>query len=86
MIIPFVPNAKVPLVGENGIVSNEWRLYFEQLTNQLQVNLLTTYDELTTAEIADIPSGQRNGKFIFDTDTATFKVGFNDAFATLTTT
>ncbi len=86
MIIPFVPNSKVPMVDENRSVSKEWRLYFEQLTNQLQVNLLTTYDELTTAEIAAIPSGERNGKFIFDTDTVTLKVGFNDAFATVTTT
>lgn len=84
MIIPSVPRS--PIADENGNVSNEWRLYFDQLTNQLQVNLLTTYDELITAEIAAIPSGQRNGKFIYDTDTTTLKVGFNDAFATVTTT
>lgn len=84
MIIPSVPRS--PIADKNGNVSNEWRLYFDQLSNQLQVNLLTTYDELTTAEIAAIPSGERNGKFIFDTDTVTLKVGFNDAFATVTTT
>lgn len=86
MIIPFVPNANTPLVGEDGNITNEWRLYFDQLSNQLQVNLLTTYDELTTAEIASISSGERNGKFIYDTDAGTLKVGFNDAFATVTTT
>ena len=84
MIIPFVPVA--PMLGEDGKLNTDWRIYFEQLSNQLQVHQLTTYNELTTAEISAIPSGQRNGKFIYDTDTDTLKVGFNDAFATVTTT
>lgn len=84
MIIPFVPLA--PMLDENGKLNTDWRIYFEQLSNQLQVHQLTTYDELTTAEIAAIPPGQRNGKFVYDTDTGTLKVGFNDDFATITTT
>lgn len=89
MIIPAVPNA--PIADKDGNVNNEWRLYFESITKQLQfgfpANVLTaTYQEQTTAEIASLPSGERNGKFIFDTDTVTFKAGFNDMFKTLTTT
>lgn len=130
MKISSVPIA--PISEKNGNVSTPWRLYFEQLTNQLQGALLdigyklpqannqkinslvnsdlqgamiynhesknvqantdgnykpvNTYEELTNAEIADIPSGQRNGRFVYDTDNALLKVGFNDAFYTVTTT
>jgi hypothetical protein len=121
-----------PIAEKNGNVSTQWRLYFEQLTNQLQRGLLdigyklpqannekiaslvatdlqgamiynnesknvqantdgnykpvNTYEELTSASIAEIPSGQRNGRFIYDSDNAVLKVGFNDAFYTVTTT
>ncbi len=124
MIIPSVPIT--PIVDNNGNVTNEWRIYFEQLSNQLQtffpnsgyifpfksnselVDLddpsligriaygeeqknmqanttgnykpLTTYEELTTLEISAIPSGQRNGRFIFDTDLNVLLAGANDSF------
>lgn len=120
-----------PIADKRGNVATEWRLYFEQLTNQLQSNLLgigyklpqatnarvnelvapdlqgamiynnesknvqantdgkykpvNTYEELTSDDIAAIPAGQRNGRFIYDTDNALLKVGFNDAFYTVTT-
>jgi hypothetical protein len=121
-----------PIAEKNGNVSTQWRLYFEQLTNQLQRGLLdigyklpqannekiaglvasdlqgamiynsesknvqantdgnykpvNTYEELTSAEIAEIPSGQRNGRFIYDSDSEVLKVGFNDEFYAVTTT
>ena len=83
MIIPAVPTTA--LADSNGNVTNPWRIYFEQLSNQLQVNLFATYEELTTAQINAIPSGQRNGRFIYDTDAGVLKTGFNDTFATVTT-
>lgn len=84
MIIPFVPISQI--ISSDGKLNTDWRIYFEQLSNQLQVNQFATYDELTAVEISSIPSGQRNGRFVLDTDTGTLKVGFNDAFATVTTT
>jgi len=130
MSIPSVPRA--PIVNKDGIVNNEWRIYFDQLTLTLQLLLPTTghkmpdksnietdqlvnkdlsggfiynreqknmqvntdesykpvntYEELSTSEINDIPSGERNGRFIFDTDITELKVGFNDSFLTVTTT
>ena len=47
---------------------------------------LSTYEELTSTEISAIPSGQRDGRFIFDTDTSDLKFGVNDSFLTVTTT
>ena len=130
MSIPSVPRAQ--LVNQDGSVSNEWRIYFDQLTlvlqealpltgfkmpsknnnetsilvNQdlaggfiynreqknMQVNTVqsykpvSTYEELPTADINAIPAGERDGRFIFDTDVTELKVGFNDSFLTVTTT
>ncbi len=124
MIIPSVPITK--FIDNAGYVTSEWRIYFEQLSNQLQsffpnsgyifpfksnaelddlddpslvgriaygeeqknmqVNTtgnykpLTTYEELTTLEISAIPSGQRNGRFIFNTDLTVLLAGSNDTF------
>ncbi|UCE38413.1 MAG: hypothetical protein JSW00_04075 [Thermoplasmata archaeon] len=47
---------------------------------------MTTLEQLTTAEISSIPSGQRNGRFIHDTTTDELKIGFNDTIMTVTTT
>lgn len=47
---------------------------------------VSTYEELSTSEINAIPTGQRNGRFIYDTDITELKVGFNDNFLTVTTT
>lgn len=44
---------------------------------------LNTYQELTSAQVAAIPSGQRNGKIIYETDTTDTKLGVNDTFITL---
>jgi len=47
---------------------------------------MTTLEQLTTDEINAIPSGQRNGRFIHDTDTDELKIGFNDEIKTVTVT
>ena len=130
MNILSLPNDRI--VDSSGNITTPWRVYLEQLTNQLQQSFLdigwkvqsagndvidglvasdlsgalifnnesknmqvntegsykpiNTYEQKTTADIADIPSGQRNGRFIYDTDTGQLKVGFNDNFNVVTTT
>lgn len=45
---------------------------------------LVTYEELTTAQAAAIPSGERNGRVIYETDGANRTLlGSNDTFITL---
>lgn len=83
IIIPSVPTTR--MVDASGNVTNSWRIYFEQLSRQLQTNVVTTYEEFSTVQINAIPSGERNGRFIYDTDTGQLKVGFNDAFAVVDT-
>jgi hypothetical protein len=87
--MPSKDNSEMPnLVNEDlagGFIYNR-----EQ--KNMQVNTaenykpLSTYEELSTAEINDIPTGERNGRFIYDTDDTALKVGFNDSFLTVTTT
>lgn len=130
MIIPSIPASRV--VDEKGNLTNEYRIFFDQLINQLQYNVsdaayllpqhddsnlsnfndarftsgivynnesknvqvntdgqykpISTYEQATTAEISAIPSGQRNGRFIYDTDASALKVGVDNSFLTVTTT
>lgn len=132
-----------PLIDEKGEMHPGWRIWFNQITNQLQTFLgnekytlphqpmltgttvadlnvrsseggilydnttkngmlntedgystnppnttysfkrVVTYEEATTSQIAAIPSGQRNGRIIFNTDTMATVLGSNDAFITL---
>ena len=47
---------------------------------------MTTLENLTTDEIDNVPSGQRDGRFFGDTDTGELKIGVNDTILTVTTT
>lgn len=110
-------------------VSHHWRIFFNQLINELQRNVsnesyilppqdsqsvnalntdaliggilyesnsksakintagkfktITTYEELTSTEVSAIPSGERNGRFIYETDSGDLKFGVNDIFKTV---
>jgi hypothetical protein len=44
---------------------------------------VVTYEEATSAKVAAIPSGQRNGRIIYQTDLHTTVIGINDAFVNL---
>ena len=132
-----------PMVNDDGQLHPSWRIWFNQITNQLQTFLsdekyklpqqpvktgtsisdlnvieseggilydnqaktgkintedgystnppnttysfktVVTYEEATSAQIAAIPSGQRNGRIIFNTDTSDTVLGTNDGFITL---
>lgn len=45
---------------------------------------LATYEELTSAEVIAITSGEKNGRFIFETDTGDLRIGVNNLFKTVT--
>jgi len=81
MSFPSVPLTR--MVDDYGNVTSDWRIYFEQLTTRLQTTLFVTLENLTTAEIAAIPSGERNGRMIFDTDLGALFMGANDSFIAL---
>ena len=57
-----------------------------QVNTEESYKPVSTYEELSTSEINGIPTGERNGRFIYDTDATELKVGFNDNFLTVTTT
>jgi len=78
MIFPSVPISE--MVDKNGNVTTHWRIFFDQLISQLQLNTIVTYEELESTQIASIPSGERNGRMIYDTDLSSLFMGANDSF------
>ena len=56
------------------------------INNDGEYRNVSTLENLTSAQIAAIPSGKRNGRFITDTTTNKLKIGINDAFVEITTT
>lgn len=133
MNITNVPNA--PMINEDGQVGHEWRIFFNQMVNQIHnflsderylhprvdtsdetklniednesgilynneekshkvnqgkvypsapsasfVNMATYVGELSTAQINEIPSGQRNSKTVYNTTTGQLLYGANDTF------
>lgn len=44
---------------------------------------VVTYEEATSAQVAAIPSGQRNGRIIYQTDLMSTVIGINNAFIAL---
>lgn len=87
--MPSKDKADLPLLFNSDLAGG---FIYNREQKNMQVNTeqsykpVSTYEELSTSEIDDIPSGERNGRFIFDTDTTQLKVGFNDNFLTITTT
>ena len=87
--MPSKDNADLPLLLNNDLAGG---FIYNREQKNMQVNTdesykpVSTYEELSTAEINAIPAGERNGRFIFDTDVTELKVGFNDSFLTVTTT
>lgn len=54
-----------------------------KINTQGTFNIITTYEELTSAQVGTIPSGERNGRFIYETDTGDLKFGVNNLFKTV---
>ncbi len=68
-----------------GIIYNETGKFTQINTDGIYKNV-SSYEELSTSAIGDIPAGQRNGRFILETDTGDLKVGVDDTFKTVTVT
>lgn len=51
-----------------------------------EYSLVNSYHEMTEDEINSLTSGQRNGKFLYDSTNDVLKVGFNNQIKTVTTT
>ena len=87
--MPSKDNADMSLLVNNDLAGG---FIYNREQKNMQVNTeesykpVSTYEQLNTSEINGIPSGERNGRFIYDTDTDDLKVGFNDNFLTVTTT
>lgn len=87
--MPSKDNSETSLLSNNDLAGG---IIYNREQKNMQVNTeesykpVSTYEELSTSEINAIPSGERNGRFIFDTDVTELKVGFNDNFLTVTTT
>lgn len=47
---------------------------------------ICSYEEMNSTDVTNIPSGQRNGRFIYETDSGLLKVGRNNEFKTVTLT
>lgn len=89
--LPTQSNTTVPVLNNNvdknigGILYNESSKTTQVNTNGI-FNNVATYEELTAAQVSAIASGERNGRFIFETDTGDLRVGMNDLFKTVTVT
>lgn len=76
----------------NGIDNNIGTVLYNETSKTVQVNTdevykpLATYEELTAAQVSAIPAVERNGRFIFETDTGDLRVGMNNLFKTVTVT
>ena len=95
-LLPQQPTINVLKLNEAvdkfGNKKNPGSILYNSTTKSGQINndgiykTLATYEELTAAEITSIPSGERNGRFIFETDTGDLRVGMNNLFKTVTVT
>ena len=87
--VPSKDNADLSLLLNKDLAGG---IIYNREQKNMQVNTdesykpLNTYEALSTADINAIPTGERNGRFIYDTDATELKVGFNDSFLTVTTT
>lgn len=50
---------------------------------EYKFKIIVTYEEMNSTKLATIPSGEKNGRIIYETDTGMVKLGANDAFITL---
>ncbi len=88
--LPTQPDTNVSIL--NNVTKNTGSLLFNNTSKTGQINTdgiyknLATYEELTAAQVSAIASGERNGRFIFETDTGDLRVGMNDTFKTVTVT
>lgn len=96
----ILPQPDSSRLDELNLKKHEGGLYYDTESNTAKLNTennstdpgtqstykfktMVTYEELTAAQVAAIPSGQRNGRIIYKTDSMQTVLGTNNAFITL---
>lgn len=88
--LPAQPAANVTRLN-NAVDTNKntGGILFNSTSKSAMVNThgsfknIVTYEEMTSAQVLAIPSGERNGRIIYETDSFATKLGSNDTFITL---
>lgn len=87
-IIPDMPR-ETPLVNEQGYMSDAWKLYFDQLTVNLQTNLKSegfVVPPLTASNIVLLTGAQSNNNIVYDSTNNAFKGNIAGTWKTFTLT
>jgi len=88
MNIPNLPHISTPLTVDGGRIHDDWYKYFNQLTNELQINVSqegTSIPEQTTLNINNIEAKLKTPTLIYDSDLNIPKISVNGVFKTITT-
>lgn len=88
MNIPNLPHIMTPLSMPNGQIHPDWWRYFDQLTNELQINQSeegTVIPSKSTSDISLIQSNINNIRIINDSTLNVPKISVNGVFKTITT-
>lgn len=89
MIIPNLPHPTDPLVDKNGIITDTWYLFFQQMVQELQVNLSQEGLNIPSQKTSDISKIQSNSPspcFISNKDTGDAYVLVKGIFEKISTT
>ena len=96
-VLPSQPATSSTTIEDLNVRKSEGSILYDNQTKTGKINTedghstpatysfktMVTYEELTQAQVNAIPSGQRNGRIIFETDTSDTKLGSNNTFITL---
>lgn len=89
-VLPSQDHKNVAILNTNS--GNVGSILYNNESKSGQINTegtyknLVTYEEMTDTQVNAIPSGQRNGRIIYETNTGDLKIGFNDEFKTVSVT
>jgi predicted RNA methylase len=88
MNIPNLPHMSIPITLSSGQVHPDWYKYFNQLTNELQINVSqegTSIPAQSTSNISSIEANLKTPTLIYDSDLKVPKISVNGVFKTITT-
>lgn len=85
-IIPDMPK-DAPIVGKDGMMTDAWKLFFDQLIKNLQLNLKPegfVIPPQTASNIATLTGQQSNNNIVYDSTNNAFKGNINGTWKTFT--
>lgn len=86
MNVPNYPQSKI--VNSDGSITDDWKLFFDQLITQSQSNLSNegfVPPSQPTTNISQIEPGAQNGTLLYDDTTHELKTNINGTFKVIQT-